>query len=469
MAMTFKKRLLAVLLCLVFILCVVVQPVFANPVIPVASVAIPVIVTLMVAAGIVFPSSSDAQNAANAFISEINNGTASLSELQLKLNAMCLAYVADGIQGLRDVCSVENLQGFLSAFSQLGFKESSTEQTLDLSDKTSSLLDFGDYSGAFDPWAACGGNWVWYTTTAWGAVIVGTPYFSGTGRDKKAIVPLYKLDNYLADGSFVSSGFYSVNIGYFSSYSWGDMNSTASSDGIIFAITYTDLSTGKTGSLSYSFQGSPGPKGPKFSSLAWIAALLSAIRYSFPPAARQKLAAAPPSSAVPFTRVLTPEEAATKTYEDVVQWESDDTSSDPTSSGGSSLPVGDPITIGGLQTLFIPAPDYLSRKFGTMLTDFPDLGDLEELRRLTTLGERKPEFPLELNNYFGITTRQDGIDVDVWDDKRDVFKPWIKGFIIILTIIYNFNMVYKLVRGGIFSDAGSGARGGAGVKKEGEG
>lgn len=472
MAINIKKRLLAVLLCLVLVVCVVVQPVFANPVAPVV-VGVEagyVALAVIAAVGIVCLSNQDAYRAVNSFLSEVQKN----NEQRNAFYSSCAAYAQQGLQGLNASMTYENLEQYLDVLIGMGFTATGEHLTSNVPVSAIPYTTLVPSGSVVDPWAYFGSPFVWYSESGTGFVFgdvvsSSSSYFS---------VPIYYLSSYQVGNTTPAAWMsWSVDAYYTKApYHVIDVKPVLSvlpSYGSPrFAIRYENTSTGEIGYVATgSGNGSIGPSGDpskqKLIALGCVVAggLLSVVYDSDISEVQQKLTAVPSNTPVNFVSVPS-SIVGGKRYSDVITYpnngdtssttSSDVTSSGVTSSGGtSSIPADSPLTIGGIQSLFLPAPDYLSKKFSTLLNKFPEQSDLSVLQPLTELGEKKPNFPLILNDYFGITTNQKGVDIDIWDDKRNWIHNIVKAVLIIFLVIFDYNMIVKLIRNSAFSDVGT--------------
>lgn len=462
----FGMRVLAVLLCLSLVVYISVGKVHADG----GVVSIPfavVLCTLALGAGIVFATSADAQEFAVKAWNEIQSGSANWEAVKLQLYAAQLAFVNDGIQGLRDTITMDTLNEFMIALANMGM----SDESLPLSSSNNSILisRLVSEGTTINPYALFGNHFVVINPNGV-RYVVGSPYVVGNYKQ----VNYQYLSSWNGQPLTGSNGTvlfqYNMTSDYWTDPRWQILDSTMGVSWITgyygsgFGIRVLDTQTGNISWLNSSAYGGSPPEGGGGSRLMSIIAALGGtaalINYVWEKdIVENHLKDKEPSSPVYFTQVVTPETAPGKRTGDVIRWSDGPSGGESSEPSESSTPVdvGSPVSIGGLLTLFIPKETFLSEQFDKMMLKFPELGNLDELRGLAELGERKPNMRVVLNGYFGITTNQTGIDIDVWDDKRELFKSWIRAALIIFNIIFGFNQCYKLVKNGSFTDTGTGS------------
>lgn len=469
----FGVRFFSVILCLLLVLYVSVGDLHADGGVITVPVAIgAVIITMAIGAGVVFATSEDARNFARTAWQQIQDGGDKWLNLRIQMDAAAAAFARDGIQALRDNLTMDNLNAFMGYLIDLGF--TSDGSAVSVPDKAIALSSLISEGGTFDPFAMFGEHFCIMNSNGTFRV-VGPPYTVGK----------YRQVNYISlsrwDGEPLVSGNglvwlqYDMTGSFFDTTKYRLLDSSplfawiAGRTDSGFGIRYERIDTGEIGFISSSASGGSPPSGGSGGSVMTIAVALGGtaalINYVWEhDIASRYLEQEDPDAPVYFTQVVTSDEAAGLHTADVVRWgshpgTSSDSSSDSSGTSSGTVSPGDkPVTGSDLMSLFIPAESFLSDEFNKIILGFPQLGNLDELLGLTELGEKKPVMKVVLNDYFGITANQSGIDVDLWDDKRDLIKAWIRAALIIFNIIFCFNQVYKLIRSSTFSDTGSGDR-----------
>lgn len=107
-----------------------------------------------------------------------------------------------------------------------------------------------------------------------------------------------------------------------------------------------------------------------------------------------------------------------------------------------------------LKNLFVPSEDYLSNQFYNIKNDlenklsYTSYIDLLEILEIDESGEN---ISISLSDYSistGINVSLNNfIDFSIFDEYKNVYFSWIRGFTFVFLIIYNINQVYKLIRG----------------------
>ena len=111
-----------------------------------------------------------------------------------------------------------------------------------------------------------------------------------------------------------------------------------------------------------------------------------------------------------------------------------------------------------LQGLFIPENDYFSNKFNEVklalinnlgydeyINIFSDLENVNEgnINSINLENYKIGSLTINISNFK---------DISKISNYRDTWFSWVRGFIFVLLIIYNFNQIYKLIRGTSLAD-----------------
>ncbi len=460
-----QKRLGAVFLCMLFVVFVfmnITPPVRADAVVLPILGTVALAFTLLTICGVTFGSDSGALAAANSFITKANNYAtiapiwAALQAKQLAGEAISLG--ADALKSIFDFVFGSASEG------AMGLTPNSASASTPIFPSAIPLSSLGSQV----PMSYFGEPMFMLNETGTIMVIFKGSDYTDNGTEIQ--YNLYNGSVYFATGEYVpfDSNFRPAYLRMTRTanyvYSLPEIHMNVSSDGTVgrhygsesaFRMPYV-TPTGVRGTTPLTFFALAGYSVSSYPPIthvlpqSWIdqqrAAEATAVAYNsaWANGVLEKLADLE-GQIIALPTLLNP--AAGETANDVIPDWVDDVINPPW--------AGDVVTRDTLLDLFMPKEGFLAAEFDDMLDRFPQLADLAPLEGLRTLGERKPEFRIKLNNYFGINADQKGIDIDIWDDKRYIFKAWIRAFLIILTVIYVFNQCYKLVRSGSFTDTGT--------------